>query len=57
MRASRPLREALKSPNEALRERANKLAAQFLKAHAELNQQREQERKHLQKVRAAANAG
>src|SRR5258708_2995004 len=48
------LKEALKSPDEKQRERADKLAERYLRATAEVNQQREQERQHLAKVRAAA---
>jgi hypothetical protein len=50
------MREALQSPDEKLRAKANRLAAEWLKAHTEVNQHREQERKHLQKVRAAAKS-
>jgi hypothetical protein len=48
------MQQALTSPNDELRKRANKLAGQFLKAHAELNEHREQERQHLAKVRQSA---
>jgi hypothetical protein len=48
------LKEGLKSADEKLRARANRLAGEYLRTTAEVNQAAEQERQHLAKVRAAA---